>query len=266
MNVFLRELRAYRTSTITWVVTLCSLVVVFMSLYPAFTQDIATTRKVFEQFPDVVMVALNISLASFFTIYGFFGYLLGFATLAGAIQAMNLGTGVISKETTGKTADFLLTKPVTRWAVVSAKLGAALVLLLMTNVVFSGVAYGVASVMADEPFEASTFLLMASTLLLVQLFFLALGALFSVTIPRIKSVVAVSLPTVFTFYIVGMLGDVLANDEVRFITPFKFFETSDIIADGALDGVSLAILGGFCVAAIGLSYLIYARKDIRSSV
>lgn len=203
--MFLRELRAYRASTITWVVSLCSLVVVFMSLYPAFTQDIATTRKVFEQFPDVVMVALNISLASF-------------------------GTGVISKETTGKTADFLLTKPVTRWAVVSAKLGAALVLLLMTNVVFSGVAYGVASVMADEPFEASTFLLMASTLLLVQLFFLALGALFSVTIPRIKSVVAVSLPTVFTFYIVGMLGDVLANDEVRFITPFKFFETSDIIA------------------------------------
>mgnify|MGYP001477089118 FL=1 len=120
--------------------------------------------------------------------------------------------------------------------------------------------------MADEPFEASTFLLMASTLFLVQLFFLALGALFSVTIPRIKSVVAVSLPTVFTFYIVGMIGDVLANDEVRFITPFKFFETSDIIADGALDGVSLAILGGFCVAAIGLSYLIYARKDIRSSV
>jgi len=95
---------------------------------------------------------------------------------------------------------------------------------------FSGVAYGVASMMAAEPFEASTFLLMASTLFLVQLFFLALGALFSVTIPRIKSVVAVSLPTVFTFYIVGMLGDVLANDEVRFITPFKFFETSDIIA------------------------------------
>ena len=198
MNVFLRELRAYRASTITWVVTLCSLVVVFMSLYPAFTQDVATTREVFEQFPDVVMVALNISLASFFTIYGFFGYLLGFATLAGAIQAMNLGTGVISKETTGKTADFLLTKPVTRWAVVSAKLGAALVLLVVTNVVFSGVAYGVATVMADEPFEASTFLLMASTLFLVQLFFLALGALFSVTIPRIKSVVAVSLPTVFT--------------------------------------------------------------------
>lgn len=95
---------------------------------------------------------------------------------------------------------------------------------------FSGVAYGVASMMDAEPFEASTFLLMASTLFLVQLFFLALGALFSVTIPRIKSVVAVSLPTVFTFYIVGMLGDVLANDEVRFITPFKFFETSDIIA------------------------------------
>ena len=265
MNVFLRELRAYRGSTISWVVSLCSLVVVFMSLYPAFTDDVAATREVLEQFPEVVLTALNISLDTFFSVYGFFGYLLSFAVLAGSIQAMNLGTGIISKETTGKTADFLLSKPVTRGRVVTAKLGAAVVILLVTNVAFAAVSYAIARLTAGEPFSAGTFLLMSSTLLLVQLFFLALGSLFSVTIPRIKSVVAVSLPTVFTFYIIGMLGDVLANDEVRFVTPFKFFETSDIIADRTLDGVSLAILAAFCGAAIGLSYVIYGRQDIRSS-
>jgi ABC-2 type transport system permease protein len=266
VNVFLRELRAYRRSTITWAVSLSAIVVVFMGLYPAFTEDVALTRQVLEQFPEVVMTALNISLANFFTIYGFFGYLLGFAILAGSIQAMNLGTGIIAKEVSGKTADFLLSKPITRTRVVSAKLAAALVMLLITNVIFSAVAYASALAMAEDPFSARTFLLMSSTLLLVQLFFLALGALFAVTLPKIKSVVTVTLPTVFTFYIIAMLGDVLANDEVRFITPFKFYETDYIIKNASLDSTSLLIELAFVVVAIGLSYAIYNKKDVRSSV
>ena len=265
MNVFLRELRAHGRSTLTWMVSLTAILVVFMALYPAFTADIAVTRQVFEKLPEMVMDALNISLASFFTIYGFFGYLLSFAILAGSIQAMNLGTGIISKEASGKTADFLLSKPITRSRVVTAKLGAALVLLILTNLVFASVAYVVARVMSEEGFSARTFLLMASTLFLVQLFFLALGALFAVTIPRIKSVVAVSLPTVFAFYIVGVVGDVLANDEAWFLTPFKYFETEHIIANSSLATAPLIVLGGFVAVAIGLSYLIYVRKDVRAS-
>lgn len=265
MNVFVRELRAHGRSTITWIVSLSAILVAFMALYPAFTADVAVTREVFEQFPEMVMDALNISLASFFTIYGFFGYLLSFAILAGSIQAMNLGTGIISKETSGKTADFLLSKPVTRSRVVTAKLGAALTLLVVTNLVFASVAYTVARVMSEDEFSARTFLLMASTLFLVQLFFLALGALFAVTIPRIKSVVAVSLPTVFTFYIIGVVGDVLGNDEARFITPFRYYETDHIIANGNLEAPSLVVEFAFVVVAISLSYLIYVRKDIRAA-
>nr|WP_255422345.1 ABC transporter permease subunit [Tessaracoccus sp. MC1627] len=261
----MRELRAHGRSTITWMVSLTAILVTFMALYPAFTADIAVTREVFEQFPAVVMDALNISLASFFTIYGFFGYLLSFAILAGSIQAMNLGTGIISKETSGKTADFLLSKPITRSRVVTAKLGAALALLILTNLVFAAVAFTVASVLSEEGFSARTFLLMASTLFLVQLFFLALGTLFAVTIPRIKSVVAVSLPTVFAFYIVGVVGDVLANDEAWFLTPFKYFETGHIIANSSLETAPLVVLAAFVVVTIALSYLIYVRKDVRAS-
>ncbi len=40
MNVFLREVRAYRKSTIIWTVSLSTIVVLFMALYPAFTNDV----------------------------------------------------------------------------------------------------------------------------------------------------------------------------------------------------------------------------------
>ncbi len=265
MNVFLRELSAYRKSTVIWCASLSAILLIFMSLYPAFTNDVTAAKQVLEQFPEALRTALNISLSSFFTIYGFYGYLLSFAILAGSIQAMNIGTGIISKEVSGKTADFLLSKPMTRAQVVSAKLAAALTIIVITNVVFAGVSYLVALMVATEKFAAGTLFLLASTMFLVQLVFLALGALFAVLIPKIKSVIAVSMPTVFTLYIIGTLGDVLGNDKVRYLSPFKFFDTTYIIKNVSLEGKFLGIEAAIVVVAVAASYIIYIKKDVRAS-
>jgi ABC-2 type transport system permease protein len=265
VNVFLRELRAYRRSTIIWAASLSGLVVLFMSLFPAFTNDVAAVQKVFDQFPEALKTALNLSTMTLFTLNGFYGYLLGFAILAGAIQAMNMGTGIISKEVAGKTADFLLSKPIARSRVVSAKLAAAFVSIVLADIVFWAVSFLAALIASKEPFAVDTFLLMSSTLLLVQLMFVALGALFAVSLPKIKSVISVSLPTVFGFYIVGMIGDLLKNDSVRYVSPFKFYLPSYIIANVGLDGKFLAIEAAFIVLAIAASYVIYLKKDVRAS-
>ncbi len=236
-----------------------------MSLYPAFSNDVSAFREVLSQFPEALRTALNISLTNFFTIYGFYGYLLSFAILAGAIQAMNVGTSIISKEVAGKTADFLLSKPMTRARVISAKLAAALTIIVITNVVFCGVSHLVALMVATEKFAAGTLFLLASTMFLVQLVFLALGALFAVLIPKIKSVIAVSMPTVFTLYIIGTLGDVLGNDKVRYLSPFKFYDTAYIIKNVSLEGKFLVIETAIIIVAIAASYVIYIKKDIRAS-
>jgi ABC-2 type transport system permease protein len=245
VNVFLRELSAYRRSTIIWAASLSAIIVVFMALYPAFTTDIEATKQILAQLPEALRTALNISLANFFTLYGFYGYLLGFAILAGSIQAMNLGVGVISKEVSGKTADFLLAKPISRSRVVTAKLAAILLMLVATNVVFSAVAYFAAMAVAKDPFAAGTFFLMSSTLLLVQLIFLALGALFAVIIPKV--------------------GDVLGSDQVRYVSPFRFYNTDYIITNVRLEGRYLAVEAVVVVVAIALSYVIYMKKDVRSA-
>lgn len=265
MNVLLRELRAYRKSTVVWAASLSAIIVVFMALYPAFTQDVAATKEILSRFPEALRNALNLSLANFFTIYGFYGYLLTFATLAAAIQAMNLGTGVISKEVSGKTADFLLSKPVTRARVVSAKLAAILAILVITNVVFVAVSYLSARIVDTEGFAAGTFLLLASTMSLVQLVFMALGVLAAVLIPKVKSVVSVSLPTVFTCYIIGTLGDVLGNDKVRYVSPFRFYDTSYIIDHVSLEAKYLVLEAVVVAVVLAASYAVYIRKDVRAS-
>jgi len=106
---------------------------------------------------------------------------------------------------------------------------------------------------------------MSTTLLLVQLMFAALGTLFAVSLPKIKSVISVSLPTVFAFYIIGTLGDVLGNDTLRYVSLFKFYDTSYIITNVHLDGTFLIVEAALVAVAIALSYTIYVKKDVRTS-
>ncbi len=264
MNLFLHELKSYRQSTVIWIVSLSALVVVFLLLFPAFTRDVGVTQQILSHLPPAVRSALDISLQNFFTVYGFFAYLFTFIALAGAIQAMNLGVGVLSKEESGKTVDFLLSKPISRQAVITSKLLAVLTLLVVTNVVFSAVALSVAKIVSTAAFSSKTFLLIAATLLLVQLAFAALGVLLSVIIPKVKSVIAVTLPVVFTFFIIGTLGAIIGNDTVRYVSPFKFYDPNYIISHNAYEVKFLVIEVIFVVLAIAASYVIYIKKDVRA--
>ena len=262
MSLFLRELKAYRRSAITWAVSLGGIVLVFMALYPAFSSDMEGLTQVLENFPEAIKALVNINAQTFLSVLGFYGYLLGFAWLAAGIQAMNLGVGVISKETSGKTADFLLSKPITRPQVITAKLAAALTVVLLTGGSFVAVSYVAVAVASDKPFSGTALFVMASTLLLVQLIFLALGALFSVLLPKVKSVVAVSLPTVFAFYIIGAIGDVLENVELRWVSPFRYFDPAYMITNEGLEAEYLVVVVVFVAIATAATYLIFAKKDI----
>lgn len=267
MNVFLREIRAYRSSTLVWIASFAGLVVVFLvGLYPAFTTDVATTKDLISSLPAAVRAALSISLSTFFTIYGFFAYLLNFTLVAAAVQAMNLGTGVISKEITGKTADFLLSKPLTRPKVISSKLAAAFSMIVVTSAAFTLVSYLAALVAAgSEPVKAGTFLLIALSFFLIQVFFVALGALFAVLLPKVKSVIAITLPTVFAFFIIGTLGDVLGQEAVRYISPFKYVDPMYVITKTSIEVEYLLVEAVIVIVAIVATYVIYLRKDIPSA-
>lgn len=265
MNVFWHEIRSYRRSTIIWTISLSLLVILFLSIFPLFTKDIDSTKKLLDTLPVAVRTGLGISLQSFFTIFGFFGYVFTYVLLAGAVQAMSLGVGMLSREDSGKTADFLLTKPITRTRVVTAKLLASLSLLAMTNVIFVASAFITALVVSKDNFDALTFLLIAASLFLVQLFFLALGFVLSVMLPKIKSVIAVTLPTVFGFFIIGTLGAILGNDNVKLLSPFKFYDVQYIISHTSYE-LKFLFIEIICVfMSILATYILYVKKDIRAA-
>jgi len=265
MNIFLHEFKTNKKSALIWAVAFSLGIIVFFSMYPAFTKDIEASKKLMENLPPAVRSALGISLQNFFTIFGFYAYLFTFLALAGAVQAMNVGVGIISKENSLKTADFLLSKPVSRLKVISSKLLAGFSTLVLTNAIFIIVSLVTAKVISTETFSAKIFILISLTLFLVQLFFLALGTFFGVIIPKIKSVIGISLPTSFAFFIIGTLGEIVGNENVRYITPLKFYDPLYIINNAKFETKFLLIELCFIVVAVTASFIIYLRKDVPSA-
>ena len=263
MNIFLHELKSYRKSVITWAISMAATATLFILLYQAISSDIAAFTKVLESVPEALRNALGFLVGSLSTLPGFYSIIFTYLLLCGAIQAMNLGISIVSKEVSAKTADFLLTKPVSRATILNAKLMATLVSLVATNLIFLAVTVPVA-LSQDPGTNMPLFLMISATLFLVQLMFASLGILAAVVTRKIKSVVAVSLPAAFGFFIVGMLGSVIGDKAIRYFTPFKYFDLAYILAHSSYE-VSYLVVGAFLiVAAIAMSYLIYVRKDIHT--
>lgn len=263
MNIFLHELKAYRKSTFIWSLSLMMIVFLFMSFYPSFAKDADAFTKIMEGYPEAVRNALGVSLGSFFTILGFYCFPLTFVTLCGAVQAMNLGTSIVSKEVHEKTADFLLTKPVTRHKVLTAKILAAFTSLVITNVLYIGAASLVLSQVKTDEYSYKVFLLLSLTLFFIGVIFLAIGIFVSVFVPKIKSVLTVSLAAVFGFYFLGMLSDP-GEDAKRFLSPFKYFDTGFILKNGSYEG-AFVLAGAVIIAGtLAASYALYVKKDIHA--
>ncbi|MGH4140556.1 ABC transporter permease subunit [Clostridium sp.] len=264
MNMFLHEMKAYRKSNIIWTVTLVTLVILMLAMFPAFSKEVETFKKLMEGFPEPVRKALGLSVDSMSSILGFYSYIFLYITLCGAIQAMNLGTSIISKETSGKTVDFLLTKPVTRSKIMTSKLIAAVTCLIITNAIYLVAASIMASIVKTADYSYKIFFMISITLFFVQLMFLSLGIIISVMASKIKSVIPISLGTVFAFFFIGMIASTSEDGALRYITPFKYFDTNYIVKNSSYDTTFIIIEIAFIILAINSSYFVYAKKDIHA--
>lgn len=264
MNMYLHELKAYRKSTIIWTCSLVLMIILFLSMFPSFSKDAGDVKRLLEGYPEALRKSIGLSLDTFFTLLGFYSYIFVYIVLCGSIQAMNLGTSIISKEVREKTADFLLTKPVARKSIMTAKLLAVLTSLIITNIIYLFAASFMAISVKTDTFSLKVFFMISITLFFVQLMFMTLGILISVAFPKIKTVLPISLGIVFGFFMLGMLSTTIADNASRFFIPFKYYDTAYIIKNSSYEASFIIIEIVFIILTIFASYLIYDKKDIHA--
>lgn len=264
MNMYLYELKSIRKSTIIWICSIIALAAFYFSIYPDISKDAEHVRLMFSNYPATVRAMLGISLNNIASILGFYSMTFSFVVLCGAIQAMNLGVSILSKETRERTADFLLVKPVSRAKIVSAKLLAALTAIIITNVLYYAAATLIANSVKTADYSNKLFFMINLTLLFIQLIFLSLGMAVSVFFNKIKSVLPISLGVVFGLYFIGALIETGKSDAARYISPFKYFEIPYIIKNASYETPYIITGALIVIVSIALTYYVYIKKDIHA--
>lgn len=262
MNMYRHELRMYRRSVIGWTLAIAGITCLFMAMYPAFAADAEQFRELLKSMPEAVIQAFGLQIDSIASPLGFYSYIFLYVSLCGAIQAMQLGASLLSKETREKTADFLLTKPVTRGAVYASKALAALTMLFMTNAVYFGAASLAVAWAATESFSFGRFALINASLLWTQLIFLAMGSAAALLLPRLKTVLPLSLGVVFAFFMISAIGAQTGDSKLRYLTPFQYFDRTYIASHGAYESAFLAAGAILVACCAGFSYVRYVKRDV----
>ncbi|MFZ7101740.1 MAG: ABC transporter permease subunit [Peptococcaceae bacterium] len=133
MNVFLRELKANLKSLIIWSSGVCLLVVGGMGKYAGLSASGQSMNDLLAQMPESLKAVWGLGSFDLATVGGYYGVLFVYLAVMAAIHAAMLGAIIISKEERDKTAEFLFVKPISRSKIITAKLGAALVNILLFN-------------------------------------------------------------------------------------------------------------------------------------
>lgn len=260
MNVFKHELKQNRKVTAAWTIALIAVAALYISIFPAISNS-PGVEDVYQNFPEAFKKTFGITENFLTSFTGIYAVVLNLILLTGAVQAMNLGTGITSREVRERTADFLLTRPITRASVLRQKLLTVLLLILATDIVFMAVDWALIVALIEDAFQFKTFFISTSSLFLVQLFFLTFGFMMGSVLPRIKSVITVSLPVVFGFYIIGLF-DTVVGEKIKYMTPFKFFDVNKLTAGSGYEPWMILYLALLSAGAVVISFVVYQRKDI----
>ena len=262
-NIYAHEFRTRLRSVIIWSLAVTAIVFFYFSFFSVFADQAALMNQMLERFPPQLRAAFGLDATDLSTVLGFYSFIFLFMQLCLAIQAGNYGFGLVSIEESELTADFLLSKPISRTQILTSKLLAALTSLTITNAVVWVSSYvSIAVFRGDREYDLRTLLLLLLSIVIFQLFFLSVGLVVSMLVKRVRSVTPYSLGLGFGAYVLSAFSGILGDVKLELITPFKHLDPARIVLDGAYDTPLVLINVTVSLIAVAVSYWLYARRDI----
>ena len=262
-NIYQHEFHARLKSVLIWSLSLVILIGFYFSIYPAFSEQAELVNEMMANFPPALLAAFGMGNIDMADIMGFFGFMIIFVQLCLAIQASNYGFGLVSVEESELTADFLLSKPVSRGQVITSKLLAALTALAITDLVVWVSTFACFYLFGQgREYNSSTLWLLLLSLLVFQLIFLGIGLLISLLVKRVRSVTPYGLGLAFGAYILSAFSGIFGEVKLELLTPFKHLDPAYIVKNAAYNTPLVLVDIVIILLTIAVSYWLYIRRDI----
>jgi len=237
-----------------------------MAIYPTFGADTALVEKMMENYPPEMLKAFGMSTGlSLSSVPGYFAFVFAFTQLFIAVQAANYGFSFLSVEERELTADFLMTKPVSRRRIIVSKFLAAFTALTITNAITWISSFASIELFKNHnEYDPKAIALLLSTNALFQLYFIVIGMVISVSVSKIRSVLSFSVALVFLMYILNALKSIIGGDLLGILTPFYYFEPGYILQEAHLNTPMVIVGSIIIIISMVTSYILYNKRNIRS--
>ncbi len=262
MNIIKRELRSHLKAMIVWSLAMAFLVFVWMIEYESFAGN-PVIDDFMATMPQGLLAALGMKDLTLGSLNGFIGSIALYLYLLLGIQAVLLGSSIISKEERDKTAEYLFTLPISRRKVIVGKTISAIINVMILNMVtLSAMILSTMTYDKEENFYQFLVLMFVS-LFIIQMIFLSIGLFVSSVNKRHKKSGNIAVGIVMITFLISSLIDMVDRvDFLKYLTPFKYFDLSYILNEMSFEPIYILISILIMVVGIGGTFIFYPKRDL----
>ncbi|KUO74105.1 MAG: ABC transporter [Desulfosporosinus sp. BRH_c37] len=263
MNVFIREMKANRKALIIWSIGVFFMVASSMVKYAGLSASGQSMNDLLAQMPQSLKAIMGMGTFDLSTATGYYGVIFFYLAMMATIHASMLGANIIAKEERDKTAEFLFVKPISRNKIITSKLLAALVNLLIINLVtFVSSILMVQKYSKGEAVSGDITRLMLGMFIL-QLIFLFIGTAIATISKHPKT--APSLATgilLFTFVLSIAIDLNRKIENLKYFTPFKYFDAKNLMCAQGFEPIYVILSFVIIAVLFWATYVFYRGRDL----
>lgn len=234
-----------------------------MSKFQGYSRSGTSINEIFDSLPAGLRTYFGVNALDLQTAGGFFaGIAILYLSVMLAVHAVLLGSGIIAKEETDKTIEFLFAKPVSRNRILFSKLLAALTIIVALNIVTLVSSVITVAVFNEGPSINGDIVFLMPSVFFIQLLFLMVGVSLAAIMRRPKRAGMLSAAVLLATFIISAFVDITDKyGFLKYTTPFKYFDSKTIFAESRYNMTYILITVAVVIILLALSKLAYKKRD-----
>jgi ABC-2 type transport system permease protein len=264
-NLFLKEIQRNVVNLLVWLIVITFLITLTMSVYNTFLANQSKIAGMLSIIPKGALQFKGISnYTDLLSVLGFYSVNnIIYMMVLGSIFAIVLSSNILLKEEYNKTAEYLLTRPVTRSEIFVSKSAVLYLNVFLLNLFTSVAGFICLELVKKQQFSIRAFLILSLYTLLLNILFGAIGLFLSTLVKRAKPITTGCIGLVLICYFIYTVSKITESaSKIGYLSPFRFVDVNAINPAYTMDKWNLAYFLGISFLLTGLSYRIYQRKDI----
>lgn len=260
MTIMKHELRQGKKLLIIWTAAVALFLVICMLMFPEMKGQMDAMSSLFSAM-GAFTAAFGMDKLDFGSLTGFYalecGNIIG---LGGAFFAALIASSALAKEEKEHTAEYLFTHPVTRKKVITGKLAAILIQILILNIIvyLAGI---LSMVLIGETIPWKIITLLHFAYLIVQI--VIAGLCFGISALIRSNGFGIGIGAAVGFYFLNIVANISESAKfLKHFTPFGFSDGADIVSSNTLNAGMILVDLAVAALAVAGAYYWYDRKDL----